>query len=198
MSSSTSNDAAEKQKRKSRWTLLAVLAVCIAPFIAATVAFHYFPTSGRVNYGDLLEPQPVPKAAFLHEGKPFKFESLKGKWVLLHFDSGDCDAACEGKLFNMRQSRTAQGREMDRIERVWIIQDDKTPTAQQQPLYQDVYLLRNPQMAFTDIFPATADLRAHIYLIDPLGNLMLRFPPDADPKRMIKDLQRLLKVSRIG
>ncbi|HKO88614.1 MAG TPA: cytochrome C oxidase subunit I [Burkholderiales bacterium] len=172
--------------------------MCIAPFVAATIAFNFFPPSDRVNYGDLLEPHPLPDSVFEHEGKSFKLDALKGKWILLHFDSGDCNRACEAKLFNMRQSRTAQGREMERIERVWVIQDDVMPSPEQRALYEDMYVLRKPQAQFMGLFPATTDLRGHIYLVDPLGNLMLRFPPDADPKKMIKDIQRLLKVSRIG
>lgn len=189
MSSSISNENPE-QRKKARRTLLTILAICIAPFVAATIAFNFFPTSGRVNYGDLLPPTPLPDDVL---------GELKGKWVLLHFDSGACGAACETKLFNMRQSRTAQGREMDRIERAWVVLDDKTPATRQQPLYEGVYLLRNTPERFIEAFPASANARAaHIYLIDPLGNVMLRFPADADPKRMIKDLQRLLKVSRTG
>jgi hypothetical protein len=188
MSSSISNADAEKQ-RKAQRTLLTILAVCIAPFLAATIAFNFFPTSGRVNYGDLLEPVPLPEAGL---------GGLKGKWIMLSFDNGTCDQACQAKLFNMRQSRTAQGREMGRVERLWIRLDEIQPSAQIAPLYEGMHVVGKPNPQFMASFPPADEVQKHVYLVDPLGNLMLRFPADADPKRMIKDLHRLLKVSRVG
>jgi cytochrome oxidase Cu insertion factor (SCO1/SenC/PrrC family) len=198
MSSSILKESPERVKRKAQRTLLLIFAICIAPFVAATIVFIFFPPDDRLNYGDLLEPTPVSTFMLQREGKAFTLAELKGKWVMLHFDSGECAAVCETKLFNMRQSRTAQGREMDRIERVWVRADTKQPDVKLEPLYTGVHRLDNPSPEFVAAFPATTDVRAHIYLIDPLGNLMLRYPPDADPKRIIKDLARLLKVSRVG
>jgi cytochrome oxidase Cu insertion factor (SCO1/SenC/PrrC family) len=174
-------------KRKARRTLLIIFGVCIAPFILAAIAYNFFPTRERVNYGELLEPRPLPGTAL---------EKLKGKWVLLQVDGGACDAACEKKLFNMRQTRIAQNREMDRVERVWIRLDDKTPDERIAPLVEGVHVIADPGPEFRKAFPGEA--AAHIYVIDPLGNVMLRYPPDADPKKMMKDLSRLLKVSRTG
>lgn len=182
-----SNANPEQRKRKAQRTLIIIFIVCITPFIAATIAFNFFPPTDHLNYGELLEPAPVPGTAL---------EKLKGKWVLLSFDSGACDSKCETKLFNMRQARTAQNREMDRVERVWVQLDDKTPDEKIAPLYEGAHVIADPGAEFRAVFPG--DIAAHIYLVDPLGNLMLRFPPDADPKKMMKDLSRLLKVSRVG
>lgn len=187
MSSSTSN--AKPTPNKGRRTLLLIAAVCAAPFIAGTAAFYLFPHFGSRNYGELLTPQPLPAEA--------GFEAYKGKWVMLHFDSGLCEASCERKLYNMRQSHAAQGRERDRIERVWVLLDKEPPRAEIAPLYEGVHRIDNPSAALLQVAPATTRTEG-IYVIDPLGNLMLRFPAGADPQGMIKDLRQLLKVSRVG
>jgi hypothetical protein len=113
-------------------------------------------------------------------------------------DSAACDAYCEKKLYFMRQARLAQGKEMGRVERAFLI-TDKAPIAPEKLApYEGTWFLRAGSREFLESFPAAGSRAAHIYLVDPLGNVILRYPRDPDPRRMIKDLQRLLKVSRIG
>jgi cytochrome oxidase Cu insertion factor (SCO1/SenC/PrrC family) len=191
-------DQDSRARRRARLIVGAIAVTCAGPIVAALIAYFVFPPAGRVNYGELLPPKTLPAARLLRaDGRPFALSDLRGKWVLLHADRAECAAACETKLFNMRQARLAQGREMDRIERVWLLLDEAEPAPAITRLYEGAVLARDPDRTFARSVP-TADVRDHIYLIDPLGNLMLRFPKDADPKRMIKDLERLLKASRIG
>jgi cytochrome oxidase Cu insertion factor (SCO1/SenC/PrrC family) len=130
------------------------------------------------------------------DGRAFALAELSGKWVMLHVDAADCGQPCRAKLFNMRQSRLAQGDNADRIERVWLVAGSGAPGPELARLYEGAVVVRAaPELVAA--LPA-AEARDHVYLIDPRGNLMLRFPKDADPKRMIKDLQRLLKYSSIG
>jgi cytochrome oxidase Cu insertion factor (SCO1/SenC/PrrC family) len=168
--------------------LFLVAAVCAAPIVLGTAAYllaHFFGWSPGTasNYGELIAPRTV-SAAPLGE--------LRGKWVLVTFDAASCDAYCEKKLYFMRQVRRAQGKDMERIERLWVLTDTGKPRTELVAAIEGTRLGRfSPQE-----FPGKpAD---HIYLVDPLGNLMMRFPRDPDPSKMIKDLQRLLKYSRIG
>jgi hypothetical protein len=138
------------------------------------------------NYGTLLPPRPVALAPLA---------ALKGKWVLVQFDSGVCDAWCERKLYFMRQVRRAQGKDMQRVARLWLLTDAAQPRAELLAAIDGTVIA--PAGASAD-FPAERSLTDHIYLVDPLGNLMMRFPRDPDASRMIKDLQRLLKVSGFG
>jgi cytochrome oxidase Cu insertion factor (SCO1/SenC/PrrC family) len=117
---------------------------------------------------------------------------FRGKWVLVTFDAGACDPYCERKLYVMRQVRRAQGKDMDRIERLWVLTDAGKPRADALVASEGTRISRNGHFGF----PGNA--ADHIYLVDPLGNLMMRFPRDPDPSRMIKDLQRLMKYSRFG
>jgi len=160
---------------------LLVGAICLAPVLAGWALYlSGWRPAATGNYGELIPPRPLT-------GAPF--EALRGKWVLLMFDAAACDAYCERKLYFMRQVRRTQGKEMERIERLWAITDGGKPRAEVLAAIEGTHLARLNDQAFSPDY---------IYLIDPLGNLMLRFPRDPDPSRMVKDLQRLLKASRIG
>jgi hypothetical protein len=171
---------------KPRVTLLLVALACAAPVVLATLAYYLdWAPGGTGNYGELIPPRPL-------SGAPL--EKLKGKWVLVSFDAAACDAYCEKKLYFMRQTRRAQGKEQLRIERAWLLTSPGQPRAELLQAIEGTHVAPAGELA--KAFPgAPAD---HIYLVDPLGNLMLRFPRDPDPKKIIKDLNRLLKYSRIG
>jgi hypothetical protein len=159
--------------------LVWVALICAAPLVLGTAAYLLGWSPGALsNYGELLDPKPVSG-----------FESLRGKWVLVTFDAAACDAYCEKKLYFMRQVRRAQGKDMDRVERLWVLTDGAKPRAELLPGIEGT---RFASLA-AESFPGRA--ADHIYLVDPMGNLMLRFPRDPDPSKMIKDLQRLLKYS---
>lgn len=189
----------EEKKPPERSTVWLILAVCVAPFVASVLAYFWWQPDARVNYGELLLPTPVPAAQLsLYDGSAFSLPELKGKWIMVTVDSGACNAYCRQKLWKMRQVRLAQGVDMDRIERVWLVSDDTPPAPAVMKEYAGTYAVRaagSPVLAALPYEHARSD---HIYLVDPLGNLMLRYPRDADPSRMRKDLVRLLKVSRVG
>lgn len=160
----------------------------LLPVAASWLAWRFELVPGTSgNYGTLLAPRPV---ALPLPG------TLKGKWVLVQFDGGACDAWCERKHYFMRQVRRAQGKEMQRIARLWLVTDGVQPRPELLAAIEGTIAI--PGGALAAAFPAESAVTDHIYLLDPLGNLMMRFPRDPDPSRVIKDLQRLLKVSSFG
>jgi hypothetical protein len=164
--------------------LLWVALVCAAPLVFGTAAYLLRWSPGAPsNYGELLEPIPVAG-----------LEPLRGKWVLVMFDAAACDARCEQKLYFMRQVRRAQGKDMSRVERLWVITDAAKPRDQIMPGIEGTRIYNERRLATA----FTGAVTEHIYLVDPVGNLMMRFPRDPDPSKMIKDLQRLLRYSRFG
>lgn len=185
-------------------TLYLLLAVCVAPVIASYTAYYLLPPSGRTNYGALVEPQrPMPELSLRQlDGSAVAAASLRGSWLMVQVDSGACDAGCRGKLWQMRQVRLTTGRDADRVQRVWLITDDAPLATEVLREYDGTRFLRAraDQVAAYLALPAApgAALADHIWLVDPLGNLMLRWPKDADPSRMKKDLIKLLKASGIG
>ena len=178
----------EDPKKRGRLQLL-LLALFFTLPVAASFLVWWLDLAPGVagNYGTLLSPKPVAAPSVA---------SLKGRWILVQFDGGACDAACERKLYLMRQVRRAQGREMQRIVRLWLVTDGVAPRAELVAAIEGTVIA--PASAAAAEFAAERSPRDHVYLIDPLGNLMLRFPRDPDPARVIKDLKQLLRASQFG
>lgn len=192
-----------KQQKKGRWRLFLVIAICASPLIASYLTYYVIKPEGRTNYGALIDPRnhPVPMlSATTLDGKPSGLEALKGKWIMLQVSDAQCAEPCQKRLHDMRQLRLAQGKEMDRIERVWLITDDKPLETLLMREYDGTHMLRVRPEVLKAWLPVEQGTVAadHIYMIDPLGNLMMRFPKDADPNKIKKDLAKLLKASRIG
>ena len=190
---------ARHNPRRSRNTLWLILAVAVAPVAASYLLYYLWPPEHTVNYGELIEPRPLPDTALtLADGAPFRLSQLKGKWVLVSVDAGRCAADCEKKLLYMRQLRLTQGKDMDRVERAWLVSDTAAPRGDAVAGFPGTWVARAAGTGLIESFPAPRAAADHIYVIDPLGNLMMRFPRDPDTRRLIKDLSRLLKASRVG
>jgi cytochrome oxidase Cu insertion factor (SCO1/SenC/PrrC family) len=175
--------------------LLLLAALCIAPVLASYVAYYLFPREAQVNYGSLLPTAPASAIEGTKaDGAPFRLADLRGRWVLLAGDRGGCDTACERKLYATRQARTMQGRDQDRLVRAWLFTGDAMPAPEVLAQHPGLVVARVPAGALA----ALPGGERAIYLIDPLGNLVLRFPGDPDINGIAKDLSRLLRASRIG
>lgn len=192
--------SAENPQRKSRRTLLLVAAVCLAPFIGSFALYYFWQPSGRINYGELITGVTLPTGTLASAtgGDAFDFAKVRGRWIFVTVDSGACDDYCQQKLWKMRQVRLTQGKYPERIERVWLVTDSQTVAASAAKEYEGTYIARAANIPLLQALPYRDAQRDHIYLVDPLGNVVLRYPKDADPSGMKKDLTRLLKVSRIG
>lgn len=166
-----------------------IFVVCAAPIVLGTLAWYFeWGTPATANYGELLQPSSLDAPAF---------KSLRGKWLLVTFDPAACDALCEKKLFVVRQVRRAQGAGAERIERLWLVSDGGKPRPQLVAAIEGSHV-EPAQAAAGDLKAFPGEPRGHIYVVDPLGNLMMRYPADPEPAKMIKDFERLLKWSRIG
>jgi hypothetical protein len=198
--------------RRQRRLLVGLGLLFFAP-LGLSFYLYYGPAGwrpgNRVNHGDLVDPpRPLPDLTLpiahgaAGPGKPGL--ALRGKWTLLYFGAGSCAALCRAELYETRQVRIALNRDMDRVQRLfiasgeccdWQFLDAQHPdlatvgaTAGAAPV---VELLPS----FNGIAPAAAD---RIYLIDPLGNLMMSYAPGAPPKGLLTDLKRLLGLSHVG
>lgn len=186
-----------------RRTLLLLGLVCVLPVLASYLAFYVWQPSGRVNHGELLTPAPLPDSALAGvAGQPTLTRvGLEGRWTLLYAGPAACDAACEASLYAMRQARLAQGKEQERVGRAWLLTTGDAPAPALIAAHSDLRLAR----AESDWLALLAGGAGGIYLVDPLGNVMMRFHPvgtseavTESARGMIKDLQRLLKYSALG
>ncbi len=206
-------NASLPKAKTGRLTLYLVIAVCIAPVLLSYWMYYGVRPEGRTNYGELVIPQQAvtsvktellakpdqesglldviktwptndPRHAFAQLG------DFRGRWLMVWVGPAACDEQCRDQLWQMRQVRLTTGRERDRVERLWLVTDGTMPTLG--PQDEGLWVARvAPEFAQT----LTA---GQIVMVDPLGNLMMRFPAKADPTGMKKDLMKLLKASRIG
>nr|WP_307729664.1 MULTISPECIES: cytochrome C oxidase subunit I [unclassified Massilia] len=177
--------------------------VCAAPIIASYVTYYIIKPEGRTNYGAFIDQQahPMPKlTSTTLDGRSETLENYAGKWIMVKVGGGACNEACAKQLFAMRQLRTMQGKNMERVERVWLITDNEPIDTMLIRQYDDMHMLRVPRAQLSHWLPVEigTKLDDHIFLIDPRSNLMMRFPKDPDPRKVHKDLAKLLKASAIG
>jgi hypothetical protein len=194
---------AGRATRAGRWKMLAVLAVCAAPVIASYVTYYFIRPQGRSNYAELMTPPkslPQTPVASALDGKPFDLSKLKGQWLLVVASEAACGATCEKQLWLQRQLRQTLGRERDRVDELFIVTDNG-------PLSPQLVaaLAADPSMTVLRIPEATlrkwmepaagrgwAD---HVYVVDPMGQWMMRTPPDPEPAKFKKDMEKLLRAS---
>lgn len=200
----TETQASEQQRRTraGRIKLLVMLLICAAPVIASYFTYFVIRPDGRTNYGALIQPShslPALTLASL-DGAPVPLGSLRGQWLLVVVGPSACDAACEHRLYAQRQLREMLGRERDRLDKIWLVTDDGAPPQ----ALRDAVLAEPPVTALR--FPADElakwlspepgrMLAEHLYLVDPMGEWMMRFPVDFDPTRVKRDIDRLLRAS---
>jgi hypothetical protein len=181
------------------------------PVIASYFTYYVIKPQGRTNYGELLDPQRPVKAleVVASQGSSAnsgvaselgKIVALQKKWMLITVGPSSCDEACSKRMYFVRQVRKTTGKEMDRVERVWILTDEGKPEPKLLEEHEGLSLLRAKVKDLEALFPASPGnaMSDHVYLVDPLGNLMMRFPKEMDASKMKKDLIKLLKASRIG
>ncbi|MDH4479088.1 MAG: hypothetical protein QE283_04340 [Rhodoferax sp.] len=190
------------QTRVGRWKMLLVLLVCAAPVVASYVTYYVIRPEGRRNFGELINPQrPLPDMrATALDGTQVNLQSLRGQWLLISVAGAACDAQCARHLYLQRQLREGLGKEKDRLDWVWLVDDAAPVDAQLLPALTTATVLRvaSKDLQIWLASASDASLHDHLFLVDPLGNWMLRFPAGLDVEQAPKakrDLERLLRAS---
>ncbi len=191
-----------RRTRSGRWKMIALLLDCAAPVIASYFTYYVIRPEGRRNFGELIDPQrTLPDILGLDlEGRTHKLAELKGQWLLVSVGPASCAEACQQQLYFQRQLRELMGREKERVDRVWLIQDTAPVPATLQGALQGATALRVPADELARwLAPAPGQsIEDHLYVVDPMGNWMMRFPAGMDVEMAAKakrDLERLLRAS---
>lgn len=191
-----------QRTRMGRWKMVALMLVCAAPVIASYFTYYVLRPEARRNYGELISPQkdlPQVEAKNL-KGEAVNLSSLKGQWLLVTVGPGACDDLCQKNLYFQRQLREIMGKEKDRLDRVWLVSDDAPVPETLLPALSQAHVLRlAPAVLQAWLSPAPGHaLQDHLYVVDPMGNWMMRFPANMDvaaASKAKKDLERLLRAS---
>jgi hypothetical protein len=200
---SITGEVETRRRFTGRWKMAAIMLACAAPVLASYFAYYVVKPEGRKNYGDLIAPVrslPYVMAQRL-DGSTTPLPSLQGQWLIVSVGGGACDESCQKRIYWQRQLREVMGRDKDRIERVWLIADDASVDAKLAPQVHaplnDAQALRVPRgMLEKWLAPAAGkQLEDHLYIVDPYGNWMLRWPADLDPGKAKRDIHNLLRAS---
>lgn len=191
------------QSRRGRWQLWFMLLVCVAPVVASYFMYYVVRPQGRTNFGELIEPQhPMPEHQRLTalDGSVSELGDLRQQWLLVSVAGGACDEICRNNLYMQRQLRESLGESSDRVDWVWLVSDDATPPEEIRPALAKATVRRMDLSALQAwLKPAPGhQLEEHLYLVDPMGNWMMRFPPRLDiqgAERVKRDLSRLLHAT---
>jgi len=184
--------------------MLLVLLVCAAPVVASYLAYFVIRPESRTNYSELITPpRPVPADLPLVDlqGRRVAAAALSGQWVLVVVSGARCDSVCERHLWIQRQLRESFGRDSDRVDKLWLIDDRGAPRAETLHAVESggvaATILRIERDALDAWLQPAAGRRLedHMYIVDPRGDWMMRVPPDADPARLKRDVERLLRAS---
>lgn len=189
--------------RSGRWRLLLVLLVCAAPVIASYLTYYVIrPQTGQTAYGELINPQrPLPAWSGRDlQGREVPLTRLQGQWLFMVVGSAACNLDCESLLYVQRQLHKALGKEQDKFERVWLVTDDAPVSPKLVEALQGATILRVDAAALSQWLQSAAgrQLSDHLYLVDPMGHWMMRFPPHPDTAAAAKikrDLERLLRAA---
>lgn len=209
MSSSNDSAPASAHQPRSRAQFWVLVAVFFAP-LAIAFALYYgldgWRPAGSTNRGELIQPpRQIPEVALTSiDGATLPENTLRGKWTLVYIGEGDCDDTCRAQLTLIRQSRLALNDDMDRVQRLFLVTEPCCAV--------DYLSSEHPGLIVARLDDSAADvLRAfeaavseplasagRIYIVDPLGNLMMTYKPDAPSKALLEDMKKLLKYSHIG
>ncbi len=195
--------ADERRTRSGRIKMLLLLLVCMAPVIASYVTYYFIRPSGSTrNHAELIQPaRDLPQAQAQDlQGRSVPLSSLKGQWLIVAVAGGACDESCQKNLYFQRQLRETQGKDKDRIDRVWLVSDDAPVTESLLPALAQATVLRvAPEVLQAWLEPAAGQrLQDHLYLVDPMGNWMMRLPAHIDVEKASKikrDLERLMRAA---
>ena len=194
--------ADERRTRSGRLKMLLMLLICAAPVIASYMAYYWWQPDARHHHGELITPPrdlPLLMTRNLY-GQPVALSSLKGQWLLVVVAPGACGERCETNLYLQRQLREALGKDKERLDRVWLVQGDAPVRDALLPALEQATVLHvDASLLNAWLQPSRGhDLQDHLYVVDPMGNWMMRFPANMDvhsASKARRDLERLMRAS---
>ena len=196
-------------KKRSNTTLWVMFFLFGLPYLAA---YYYYFNRDQIdlnlttNHGHIINPtKNIPDILLSNiNGSMVEMSSIKGKWLLLTVGSSRCEKACQDNLYKIRQIKKGIGEEQDRIHKLFFLTDtnklDSFIGLLKDYKGMDVFKpFGDSYSEFLSIFSIDGKkVEDGIYIIDPMGNYMMMYPKDEPPMNILKDIERLLKVSKIG
>lgn len=195
-------DEDARRTAMGRLRMLLVMLICAAPVVASYFTYYVVRPSSVRSFGELIQPvKHLPAVQALNlQGQAVPLTSLQGQWLLVSVAPGACNADCQQNLYLQRQIRAALGREKDRTDWVWLVSDEAAIDAQLLSGLTEAVVLRLPRAQIEAwLNPAQGQsLTDHLYLVDPHGDWMMRFPAHLNAEQapqLRRDWERLLRAA---
>ena len=182
--------------------LLLIIFIFLLPFIISFLLLDDYAEDKEwetTNYGELIKPiLPITNIKINTESNISNTNSLNGKWSLLYYLKNDCLKTCEENIYLLRQVNTALGKDMDRLQRILMFDENVKYSLEFLTSYPGLIYIYNKPNSLHGLLSSLSDGESSILLIDPLGNVILKYSEELQGKKLLKDLKKLLKLSRIG
>jgi cytochrome oxidase Cu insertion factor (SCO1/SenC/PrrC family) len=198
------NAATGDLRKKNLRTVGALAALFLVPLLASFWMYYggTWRPAGRTNHGELIEPlRPLPRAELRDaSGNVASADLFHEKWTLVYLGAGQCEDACRASLYFMRQTRLSLNNEMTRVSRVFLATSqccNNSFLAREHAGLIAIDASGPEAVSLLNAFPQTERARS-LFIVDPLGNLVMRYDTREDPKGLLEDLKKLLKLSHIG
>lgn len=184
--------AAAHGQLKGRLILLAIVAIGVLPLLAALYFRYVSPPEVKATTGQPLEPVRLPFELLQRtDGVALEHPEVSGKWLVIFAAPGSCDERCQHALYLTRQARTAQGRNMARVDRLWLVTDATPPAHDLLAAHPDLVLIKATDGRVLQLLGGGE--RRYINLVDRRGLLVFRYADDPEPKAFIRELGKLIK-----
>jgi len=204
-----STNTNQKPKKGSRAPLIWLLILSAGPYLLATIYYQYRDVFGgsTSNYGQLVQPVVNITGVTFNglDGNDTKIEELQRKWLMLYIVKGECDETCQKNIYYMRQVRKGMAEDRYRVKRIVLLDNKDSASielANLREYYKNLFITRmnkdSQDLFYSTLHKGVQEIYGRTMLIDPFGNLMMEYEPLPDPKKMNKDLRRLLDLSRVG
>lgn len=194
-----------------RYLLIGALALLfLGPPVAATYLYlspDVWRPQDTSNHGDLIYPPLAVKASELRtidSDAPLRADELEGHWTLGYASDGDCLGQCQERLFHLRQVRIALGKDRDRVQRLLLTGPEGTSGVHVKDIlrmYPELEAAIPPEAAALPVDGPETDTPIRpgdVFVVDPQGNLMMRYPEEIGPMEVLEDLRQLLRNSKMG
>ncbi len=186
-------------KGSGRKILLGMAVIFVLPFtVAATLHLLNVHPSSR-SYGELVNPPHALTIPALQDaqGNAIKPQQWLKKWSIVTVETGTCGEPCQAQIHLLKQVNIALDKDAKRVQRVLIAPNTEAFNDLQKQ-YPDLMIVSGESTAATQFAAQFKGSAGSIYLVDPLGNLMMRYPQNLNPKGMLTDMKKLLKNSWAG
>jgi hypothetical protein len=200
----TMNEAGAHRSRLQIWILIGVFFAPLAIAFALYYGLDGWRPAGSTNHGILIAPaRPLPQVALTSpDGAAIPQQWWREKWNVLYVGDGACDTRCRDALVLARQSRLALNDDMSRVRRVFLVSGNCCDTEYLKTQHPDLLIARADSPAARGLLDvlasASGNAAGHLYIVDPLGNVMMHYPPESPQRGLLEDLKKLLKLSHIG